>query len=87
MTVDSLLETLSGKVTIVKIDFPFSVPEILRGSCGLMQTNRPKLVIRAGFDENVLLDTYTTIKEINPAYRVFLRYTVGIPHGLTIFAI
>lgn len=88
-TIDSLCQELGphSAVSIIKINFPFSVPEILQGAGNLLKTRRPKLIIRTGFDENVLMETYRTIKEINPMYQVYLRYTLGIPQGLTIFAV
>lgn len=78
---------LRDKVSIIKINFPFSVPEILNGASCLLKEIAPKLIIRAGFDETVLLDIFSAIREINPSYRFYLRYTVGIPQGLTLFAV
>lgn len=88
-TIDSLCNesVMARNATILKINFPFSVSEVLEGAGGLLKNQKPRLVIRAGFDENVLLNTYFTIRDLNPDYKVFLRYTVGIPQGLTIFAV
>lgn len=89
IAIDSLCRELGpdSSPSIIKINFPVSVSEILRGAKNLIKSKRPKLIIRAGFDEHVLLKTYETIKKINPVYQIYLRYTVGIPQGLTIFAI
>lgn len=87
VTLDSLCQELKASVSLLKINFPFSVPQILNGAKGLLKEKKPKVIIRAGFDENVLVRTYETIKKLNPDYRIYLRYTVGIPQGLTIFAI
>lgn len=89
VTIDSLCEELGPDCTpsIIKINFPFSVPEILYGAKGLMRSYRPKVIIRAGFDEKVLLQTYKAIRQLNPHYQIYLRYTIGIPQGLTLFAI
>lgn len=89
ITIDSLCEELpiEGMVSVIKINFAFSVVETLGGGKQLLKKRKPKLIIRAGFDENVLLQTYLFIKNINPQYKIYLRYTVGIPQGLTLFAI
>lgn len=87
VTVDRLCKELEADVSLLKINFPFSVPQILQGAKELLRKQRPKMIVRAGFDENVLLETYRTIRLLNPDYRIYLRYTVGIPQGLTIFAI
>ena len=72
--------------TILKINFAFSVIEVLDGAQGLIKSKKPRIIIRAGFDEKVLLKAYLAIKNLNSEYKMWLRYTVGIPQGLTIFA-
>ena len=74
-------------ISLIKINFAFSVSEVLDGGKNLLKKKKPKLIIRAGFDENVLLETYLLIKKLNPQYKIYLRYTVGIPQGLTLFAV
>jgi FkbM family methyltransferase len=86
-TIDNLSKQYSQNISIIKINFPFSVSEVLDGGIELLSEKMPKLVIRTGHDENVMLETYETIKRINPDYKIFLRYTLGIPQGLTLFAI
>lgn len=87
VTLDNLCDELNAEATLLKINFPFSVPQILNGAKALLKKRKPKIIIRAGFDENVFIETYKTIKSLNPTYQIYLRYTVGIPQGLTIFAI
>lgn len=87
VTLDGLCDELHAEATLLKINFPFSVPQILNGAGNLLKKRRPKVIIRAGFDENVLVETYRTVKDLNPDYQIYLRYTVGIPQGLTIFAV
>ena len=89
ITIDSLCEELpiEKMISIIKINFAFSVSEVLAGGKHLLKKRKPKLIIRAGFNENVLLETYLYIKNVNPQYKIYLRYTVGIPQGLTLFAI
>ena len=89
ITIDSLCEELEVEqaISIIKINFPFAVSDILQGAKSVLQKIKPKLIIRAGFDERVLLSTYGMIKKINPQYKIYLRYTIGMPQGLTLFAV
>lgn len=89
VTIDSLCKELKVELTIsvIKINFPFSVSEVLDGGSSLLRNRKPNLIIRVGFDEQVLLKTYLLIKNINPKYEFYLRYTLGIPQGLTLFAV
>ena len=87
VTLDSLCQELNASASLLKINFPFAVSQILNGAKHLLQEKKPKVVIRAGFDEVVLIETYKTLKRLNPNYLLYLRYTVGIPQGLTIFAV
>ena len=87
--IDSLCRELdvSRDVSILKINFSFAVSNVLKGAAELLKNRRPKIIVRAGFEENGLLDTYITIKKINPNYKFYFRYTVEMPQGLTLFAI
>lgn len=87
VTLDGLCQDLNAGVSLLKINFPFAVPQILNGAKQLLREKKPKVIIRAGFDEAVLIETYQALKSLNPGYRIYLRYTVGIPQGLTIFAV
>lgn len=89
ITIDSLCRELAVEqsLSIIKINFPFSVPEILYGAQNVMRQVKPKLIIRIGFDENVLLNVFKVIREINSQYKIYLRYTLDMPQGLTLFAI
>ena len=87
--IDSLCEEIESAkdISIIKINFPFSVPQILDGASHLLKCNKPRIIIRIGFNEDVLVETYTKIKEINPTYQFYFRYSIGIPQGLTMFAL
>lgn len=87
--IDSLFKEVENAkdISIIKINFPFSVPEILEGANQLIKNKKPRIVIRIGFDEHVMLDIILKIKELNPEYRFYFRYSIGIPQGLTLFAI
>lgn len=89
LKIDSLFNkmNLAPNNLIIKINFPFSVCEVLQGAEATILKKHPTIIIRAGFDENVLLAVYKEIIRIDPTYKLHLRYTVGIPQGLTIFCV
>ena len=74
-------------ISIVKINFLSAVPEILEGARKLLLDRKPRLVIRAAYSEDELLKIYSSIKNINPTYQIYLRYTLGVPQGLTLMAV
>lgn len=78
---------MAEEISIIKINFLSAIPEILQGAKGLLQEWKPRVVIRAAYDERELLKIYLAIKNINPSYRLYLRYTLGLPQGLTLMAI
>lgn len=88
-TIDSMCKELNmaEEISIIKINFLSAIPEILQGAKGLLQEWKPRVVIRAAYDERELLKIYLAIKNINPSYRLYLRYTLGLPQGLTLMAI
>lgn len=81
------IDDLREKFSLIKINFPFSVSDILEGATVLLQSEKPKLVVRVGFKEKLILETYKKIKEINPKYQFYFRYTLGMPEGLTLYAV
>lgn len=87
VTIDTICNELSSDISVVKINFPFSVSEVLEGGEKLLRRRKPKLIIRVGFNENVLVDTCMMIKKLNRDYKLYFRYTVGMPQGLTLFAV
>jgi FkbM family methyltransferase len=87
VTVDSLCEELDVDISIVKMNFPFSVNEVLEGAQGLLARRKPKVIIRIGFHEEQLISATLLIKKLNPEYKIHFRYTVGIPQGITLFAV
>ena len=88
MKIDSLCEDneMTKDISIIKINFPFSVPQILDGASELLRNKKPRIIISIGFCEDVLINTYTKIKNINSDYKFYLRYSIGIPQGLTLYA-
>ncbi len=89
VTIDYLCGELkmAEDVSIIKINFASAVPEILEGARKLLQEKKPRLIIRAAYDEKELVKIYLSIKNINPSYRLYLRYTLGLPQGLTLMAV
>ena len=81
------IDDLQEKITLIKINFPFSIADILDGGAALLKTEKPKLIIRTGFKESLILETCNKVKEINQEYHIFFRYTLGMPQGLTLYAI
>ncbi len=89
VAIDDLCEELGmiEDISIVKINFLSAVPEILEGARKLLLDRKPRLVIRAAYSEDELLKIYSSIKNINPTYQIYLRYTLGVPQGLTLMAV
>lgn len=89
VTIDGLCKELdmTEEISIVKINFLSAIPEILEGAAKLLRERRPRLIIRAAYDEKELIKIYLAVKNINPSYRLYLRYTLGLPQGLTLLAI
>lgn len=86
--VDTLDSMLRGEnVTLVKINFLEGVKETLEGMAGIMRICKPRIVVTVGFDEYALLSIPAVIKEINPSYRLYLRFAAAMPARLLLFAI
>lgn len=84
-TIDSLARELNLVPTIMKINFPIGVREILEGARSILKENKTSLVIRIGFFEEVLVDVIDYLIDEYPEYNLYMRYTVGVPQGLTLF--
>ncbi len=87
LTVRRLDTLLSGaRVTLIKINFMNGVVETLEGAGRILAEQKPKLAITVGFDEWGLIKIPQTIKQINPEYRLYLRYAAAMPARLILFA-
>lgn len=82
---DNLL--IDKEVSMVKINFLDGVYETLIGATGLLQKQKPKLMIKVGFDEWTLIRIPELIRQINPEYKLYLRYASAIPARLILFAV
>lgn len=83
-TLDSLLD--KKKVSMIKINFLQGVSETLLGGAEILKNYKPKLAITVGFDEWGIIKIPQVIKEINPDYKIYLRYAAAMPARLILFA-
>lgn len=83
------LDSLLGEeeVTLIKINFLSGVKETIEGMRRIMGKYRPKLIITVGFDEYALLSIPMLVKEINPDYKLYLRFAAAMPARLLLFAV
>lgn len=83
------LDSLLGEeeVTLIKINFLSGVKETIEGMRRIMRQHKPKMVITVGFDESALLSIPVLIKDINPDYKLYLRFAAAMPARLLLFAV
>lgn len=80
-------DLLNGQdVSIIKINFLNGVWETLEGSANILTEQMPKIIATVGFDEWSLIRIPLKIKEINPNYKISLRYAAAMPARLILFA-
>lgn len=81
------LDDLLGnqKVSIIKINFLIGVCETLEGATNILKGQMPKLVVMVGFDEWGLIRIPQKIKEINPKYKISIRYASAMLARLVLF--
>jgi len=82
---DSMLR--DEEVTLIKINFLSGIRETIEGMKHILIQHKPRLVITVGFDEYALLSIPMLIKEINPEYRIYLRFAAAMPARLLLFAV
>lgn len=82
------LDTLlaNKRVTMIKINFLAGVAETLQGAAGILKEQKPKLAVTVGFDEWGMIRIAQAIKELNPDYKIDLRYAASMPARLILFA-
>lgn len=73
-------------VSIIKINFLNGIWETLDGSADILAEQMPKIIVMVGFDEWSLIRIPLKIKELNPQYRISLRYAAAMPARLMLFA-
>lgn len=74
-------------VTLIKINYYKGVKEAVEGAENLLKKHAPKLAITIGFDCRNIRCIPLLIKEINPEYKIYLRYNRGMASGLTLYGI
>lgn len=75
------------QVTLIKINYLEGVEEALYGAQKILKEDKPKLALTIGFDCNNIRKIPKVIKEINPEYKLFLRYNRGMLSALTLYAV
>lgn len=75
------------KITLIKINYLEGVKEALQGAKNILKAHQPKLAISVGFDCKNIRCIPLLIKEINPNYKIFLRYNRGTISTLMCYAI
>lgn len=81
---DDLIE--GQEVSMIKINFLNGVCETLDGAADILKKQMPKIMVMVGFDEWGLIRIPQKIKEINPNYKISLRYAAAMPARLILFA-
>lgn len=83
LSIDDLRENFS----VIKINFGFGISQILEGAKDTIRKCRPRIIVRVGFNEKLIREVFNKVMEINSEYKIYFRYTLGMPEGLTFFAI
>ncbi|WP_296787135.1 FkbM family methyltransferase [Selenomonas sp.] len=77
----------NGTPTLIKIGVPKLTLDILQGAKLTIQKNKPRLIISVAWGtSNDLLDTIKWVKQINPEYKLALRYRLLMPTQLWLYA-
>ncbi|MBD5523503.1 MAG: FkbM family methyltransferase [Lachnospiraceae bacterium] len=74
-------------ITLIKINYLEGVKEALQGAENILKIHKPKLAISVGFDCNNIRSVPMIIKEINPDYKLYLRYNRATVSALTCYGI
>lgn len=74
-------------ITLIKINYLEGVKEALEGARNILKEHKPKLAVSVGFDCNNIRSIPLLIKEINPDYRLYLRYNRATISALTCYGI
>lgn len=85
-TLDTLFQ-YSDDVTILKINYREGVKEALNGAKYILKNHKPKLAIVVGFDCQNIVSIPQLIKDINPDYKLYMRYNRGMISTLTLYGI
>ncbi len=75
------------EITLLKINYFEGVREAVEGAAAILQKFAPKLVITVGFNCDNIRELPLLIKQINPDYRIYLRYNRGMVSALTLYCV
>lgn len=81
---DTLFE-YQDNVTMLKINYFEGVKEALQGAENILKTHKPKLAVTVGFDCRNIRSIPKLIKEMNPDYKLYLRYNHGMLSSLVLY--
>lgn len=73
--VDKLDDIISDKeVSFMKINFRFGVAETLEGAKKILQEQKPKVFVNVSLDKEMFFKVPCILKEINPEYKIYMRF-------------
>ena len=75
------------KVTILKINYFEGVREAVQGAEKILKNYEPKVAISVGYDCRNIRYIPLLIKQINPNYKLYIRYNRGMASALTLYGI
>lgn len=75
------------EITLFKINYFEGVREAVEGATAILQKFAPKLAITVGFNCENIRELPLLIKQINPDYRIYLRYNRGMVSALTLYCV
>lgn len=75
------------KVTMLKINYFEGVREAIEGAKNILRVHKPKLAITVGFDCRNIRYVPILLKQINPDYKLYLRYNRGMVSACTLYGL
>lgn len=85
-TLDEMF-SYNKNITLIKINYLEGVKEALQGARNILREHKPKLAVSVGFDCKNIRYIPLLIREINPDYKLYLRYNRGTISALTCYAV
>lgn len=85
-TLDNMFN-YKDNVSLLKINYLEGVYEALQGAKNIIRKYNPKIVITVGFDCKNIRMIPILLKQINPSYRLYLRFNRGMTSALTLYGV
>ena len=79
--------TYTEKVSMLKINYFEGVKEAIEGAQNILRVHKPKLAITVGFDSRNIRYIPILLKQINPDYKLYLRYNRGMVSACTLYGL